>query len=217
MSGKKLLVIAAVLGLMSFGVAFVLTQMFQTSPEVRKTAAEIEQEKADRTAQVGEEMLKLGPSEIELGKLIKELKRRKMELYERTRDLDEREKRIKMAATELKKDSIAMETLRVELAAPLVRLEQRMQALEQMLITIKEVEVANLKTMAKTFAAMSPEVSGPIVTSMCSDTRINRVAKIVFFMSDRDRAKLFGGIVDPTTRVKLIDEITKVTQQASKG
>jgi len=213
MSGKKLLVIMGVLGLVSFATAFVLTQMFRTAPEVRKTEEMIRQEQADRAALAGVETLKLGPREIELEKLIKELKRKRAELHQRTRNLEQREKRIQVAINQLKAEAAELETLRVQLAAPLVRLNELKQGIDKTRVMIAQSEDAKLKALAKTFAAMPPESSGGIITSMCADERIDHAAKIVWYMNDRDRAKLLAAITDAKVTGMLLERFTKIQQE----
>ena len=213
MRGKKLLVIVIVLGLVSFGAAFVLTQMFQGSPEVAKTEEMIRREKAEATALAGAELLNFAPRELELHKLIKDLRRKHDAHAERVLELDRREAQIKMAVTELKTDASTLETLRVELAAPLVRLKEMKQAIDKTRVVIRQEEDVKLKSLAKTFAAMVPERSGEIITSMCADERIDHAAKIVWYMADRDRAKLLAAITDAKVTAKLLDRFTKIRQE----
>ena len=213
MSGKKLLVIMIVLGLVSFGAAFVVTQMFQEPPEVAKSPKEIRIEKEKQTALAGAELLKLGPRELELEKLIKDLTRKHDLHRRRMRQLDRREQQIKIAVAELKASSAALEAQRIELTAPLVRLKELMDDIRKDRVVIKLEEEEKLRSLAKTFAAMAAESSGSIITSMCTDERIDHAVKIVWYMPDRDRAKLLAAMTNPLARDKLLNKFTKIQQE----
>ena len=213
MRGKKLLIVMIALGLVSFGGAFVLTQMLQGPPETAGSAETGGSAEDDSALAGGADREQLSGREVDLEKLIDDLQREKEELDQRLRALDEREQRITIAADQIKKASLELESMRVQLAAPLVRLKGLIQNLEDTRVLIPKEQVARLQDNAKTLAAMTAERSAGIITSMCAGERMDDAARVLWFVPDRDRAKLLGAMTDEKVTADLLDIVKKIRQE----
>ena len=213
MSGKKLLIIMIVLGLVTFSGAFVLTRVFQESPETSGSGKTGGGAEAESTPLAGAETVMLSPREIALEKLIGDLQHEKQQLDQRLQALNERKQRITIAADQIKTASLELESMRVQLAAPLIPLKGLIQNLEDTRILIPKEQVARLQDNAKTLAAMTADRSAGIVTSMCAGERMDDAARVVWFMPDRDRAKMFGAMLDEKVVAELLDRVKKIRQE----
>ena len=217
MTGKKWLIVMVVLGLASFGGALVLTRMFSQSPELAKTEEMIRREEVEKKAQAGADLLKLAPREVDLEKLISDLRRKKRGLAQRLRALDEREKQVKIAADQLKTASLELENMRVQLAAPLVRLKGLIQSLEDTHVRIEQEEGEKLQAIAKTLASVAAERSSRIIVAMCAAGRVSDAAKILSNIPVRQRAKLLDSVTDESVTTRLLDELRTIEQAQEAG
>lgn len=167
MTKKRLILILALLGA-SFGISFALSMLLgggqaQPKEEEEKKAADAQAAPLD----AGPAAVTLRPDERETDVLIKELRSRIEEVKLQQRKLDERHRRLNTAAAVLKSEAQKLESLRVQLVAPLDRLKRAKVELEQARIRIEGQEVANLRAAAAIYDKMSPEESGPILEKMC--------------------------------------------------
>lgn len=213
MSGKKMLIIMVVLGLVAFSGAFVLTRVFQESPETPESGKTGGGAESESTPLAGAETVMLSPREVALEKLISDLQHEKQQLDQRLRALNERKQRIAIAADQIKTASLELESMRVQLAAPLIPLKGLIQNLEATRILIRKEQVARLEDNAKTLAAMTADKSAGIVTSMCAGERMDDAARVVWFMPDRDRAKMLGAMPDDKVVAELLDRVKKIRQE----
>jgi len=213
MSGKKLVIVAAVLGVVSFAVSFVLTQMFGPDPVLESTAVQTTAEQAKTMALSGLESMQLTVRESKLENLINELNRQKKELSRRSRALDDRERQINVAAGQLAEAARELESMRLQLAAPLVRLKSLKKSLDETRLIITREERVNLQGIAKTYEAMNTESSGKVIEAMCKGNQIRDAAKILQFMTDRGRAKLLSSLTDQALTAQLFDMMKKIRQE----
>ena len=212
MSGKKMVIVAGVLGVVSFGGAFVLTQMFRPAPAPDAQGPTTSQQAAN-LALSGLESMQMSVRESKLENLTSELNRQKMDLSKRSRQLDNRERQIKVAAGQLAEAARDLESMRLQLAAPLVRLKSLKESLEQTRLTISREETTNLKGIAKTYEQMSTESSSKVIEAMCTGNQIRDAAKILQFMSDRGRAKLLSSLSDQSLTARLFDMMKTIRQE----
>ena len=213
MGGKKLMIVMGVLGVVTFAAAFVLTQMLRPAAEPEISPREASREEARRMAVTGLESMQLGLRESKLENLINDLNRQKTELRLRNRAMDERERRIKLASGQLAEASRELESMRLQLAAPLVRLKGLKKSLEATRLIITREETVNLKGIAKTYEAMATDSSSKAFEAMCKGNQMKDAAKILQFMSDRGRAKLLSSMPDQALTAQLLDMMKTIRQE----
>ena len=213
MNRKKLLVIVGGLGAVSFIGTFAITWLLTPEPEPVVTISKAEeQEQAERSALEKMDSLALEEQRA-LGDLIREVKQRIETVRRRGQVLDEREKRIEMAREELKKESHALENLRVQLAAPLISLKEMKKELLSTRVQISREEASNLKKTAKIYEKMDGEQGGKIIVGMCTNNQFDDAAKILRYMSEKKAAGLIGEIRDMKLAAMLFDRMKRIREE----
>lgn len=139
----------------------------------------------------------------ELDQLVKELKTEKEALENRARQLDELNTRL--------------ETERAEIAVLTGALNKMRKESEAKSMKIREEEAANLKKLAKTYAAMTPEGAAVIFKQMEDE----QIAKMLVYMKDDEKAPIlenFARLGEPEAkRVALLSAlIPKATKPEVK-
>jgi len=212
MSGKKLIIIVAVLALASFGGTFVMTQMLQPKVEPVMTPEKLKRAEQDKTTLAGIEKTAMG-DRVQLGSLIEEVKRLKVKLTRETQALAEREKRIQISAGQLQEAARELESMRLQLAAPLVKLKGLKQELEETRLKITLEETANLKNNAKTLEQMKSDKASKMLEDMCKGSQMEDAARLLHFTNDRTKGDLLSNITDTTVTAKLFDMLKKIRQE----
>lgn len=198
MTGKKLVIIViGGLGLLSFAVSFLLSTFLGGSPQPASAGPAGE----GATGAQGQALAQLGlgqpavlPKAKQLGVLIKEVRFRIHEYQRKQKALERREKRLRLAEQLLKKQAKELESLRMELVAPLTGLRETKAKLEQTRILIAKQEETNLKRTAAVYEKMDATSGGGIFVQMCADGQENDAVKILYCMSERAAAKLLAEI-----------------------
>jgi len=214
---KKLIIIVAAAGLVSFAGAFCFSWFtkssgYPKSPEPgQQTAAEQQaafqqpKSKVPMTDLLGEvdAKRKRAMTEKQLKDLIFEVRERIEEYDNKLEDLKLREQRIEVAQDTLKKDIKQLEDLRVELATTVASIKTERDKLLQSRIKIAQTERDNLMVIAATYDKMDSEAAGKILTNMskAQQDSSNDAVKILHYMTDRTRAKLLAALA--TTEPKL--------------
>ena len=199
MTGKKLVIIViGGLGLLSFAVSFVLSTFLGGSPQPASAGPGGE----DASGAQGRALAQMGglgqpavlPKAKQLDELIKEVRFRIHEYRRKQKALERREKRLGLAEELLKKQAKDLESLRMELVAPLTGLRETRAKLEQTRILIAKQEETNLKRTAAVYEKMDATSGGGIFVQMCADGQENDAVKILYCMSERAAAKLLAEI-----------------------
>lgn len=215
MSKKRLLLILILL-LVSFGISFGLSAWLGRSAPAGRDALE------DAAIQVADDQggalgidgkpVQLRPDEKITEGLIKELRNRLEQVKLQQRKLEEREHRIKITEAVLKSEVEKLESLRVQLVAPLDRLKQVRKDLDDSRIRIQQAEAANLRVAAGIYDKMSPEESGPIFEGMVQNRQLDDAVKILRFMTERVAAKVLGQLSEETAR-QLMEGLKRLEQK----
>lgn len=214
MSGKKLIIVMAVLGVVSFAGTFVLSRWLggSNSPsDSNKNAKELEEQNPETQALAKIEALT--PKGQQLEQLIKEIRKKTLDVRRKSRELNEREKHIRIAREQLNKDAKDLESLRVQLAAPLLRLKEMMEELKRTRVNITKLETASLKRIAKVYEKMDTEKSGKQLMGMCANNQMDDAAKILHFMSTKGKAKVLAEITDTKLATQLVNKMKKVREE----
>jgi hypothetical protein len=228
---KKQIIIASAAGLLFFTGAFVAAWLFgrssEPAPEIATAAAQTtapKTEAAEAETQASEQETAKGMTQKQLKGLVYEV-REKIQTYEgKVKELDVREARLAMTQETLKKDIEEMNKLRVELAALVANLKEQRSKLLETRAEIAKSEKANLTSIAATYDKMDPASASKIISSMCTKQLgsgrvesgpIDDAVKILFYMTERTKAKLLAEIVtsEPKLAAVLCQRLKKIVEQ----
>ena len=211
MSGKKLIIAVSVLAIVSFTAAFFVTSMMSGSGEPVAPASGDEREEAQSAALAKAEQLL--PRGQQLEDLIRTVGQKIAEVDRRDRQLDEREKRLAVAQEALRKDAQELDSMRVKLAAPLLRLKEMKAEIDSSRVIIKRTEQVNLKRIAKVYEKMPSEDGGKILIGMCRNNQVDDAAKILHLMTEKGAAKILSAIPDEKINGELFKKLKSMSAE----
>ncbi len=222
MKGKKRIIILAVLGALSFAASYLVSGWLsgrKAEPAPQAPGGQAQQgplEIGEVPTPTSVQPVTISMKERELDRLAKEL-RLKISVYNaKQRELEKQQQRIQLAEGLLAKHAKELETLRMQLVAPLTRLREAKAALEEDRRVIATIDKANLKHIALIFEK-DPEIGGEILAGMCKNKQEeDDAAKILFYMSERAAAKLLAEIPDKDLAAGLCQKLKKVQEEGKK-
>jgi flagellar motility protein MotE (MotC chaperone) len=241
---KKLIILAAAGGIVSFTSAFLTVWLVGRSHSAAATqaAAAAGQQKPETAAQAqattvnmgtgnpvaqsqeaGEEEIK-GLSEKQLKSLIFEVREKIREYEGKTKELEVREARLAITQETLKKDIEELSRLKTETAALVANLKEQRNRLLETRAVIEQSEKANLTSVAATYDKMDSASASKIISSMCAKQvesgrlqggAIDDAVKILYYMTERTKAKLLAEMV--TSEPKLAALLCQRLKLISEG
>lgn len=229
---KKLIIIVAAVGLISFGGMFAfawLTKPSVKSPdteELQPTPAAEEpiipelphpQITTVGTDNIVDRKIKKAMTEKQLKSLVYEVREKIQEYGNKLEELKLREQRLQMVQDTLKKDIEQLDNLRIELTSTVSSLKSERDKLLKSKVEIAQEETNNLMSIAAAYDKMDTEAAGRILTSM-SQTQNNNAddaVKILYYMTDRTRAKLLAQLA--TSEPKLAAYFCKRLKEIVQG
>ncbi len=234
---KKLMIIAAVAGLVSFAGAFATGWLTRPSAVMGSTPP----------AQAGTPNPALPPgrmppstltptatptddtararsmTEQQLSDLIYEV-RQKIEVYnQKLQDLEKEKERLQIAQQTLRKDIETLNGLRVDLATSVANLKNERDMLLKTRVSVEQVEKGNLVAIAAAYDRMDPVGASDILMNMAlgqsrtsgsQKTSIDDAVKILHFMQERTKAKVLAEIVakEPSLAALLCQKLKQVQE-----
>lgn len=236
---KKLIIMIAAAGLISFGGAFVYAWLTKTakvrpSDELKQpTLAASDSITKPRLPQP-EAIGTVGPEDGTTGKamtekrlksLIADIREKMQEYNNKLQALQLREQRLQAAQDTLKKDIEDLNILRVELASITASLKEQRDKLRKTRIEIVQAEKTNLVSMAATYDKMDPTSASKILMSMTKQIQsagvgeggngLNDAVKILHYMTERTKAKVLAELV--TSEPQLASLLCQRLKQVSEG
>lgn len=240
---KKLIIMAAAGGIVSFTSAFLTVwlvgrshsaaaaqaaaaggqQKSETAAHVQATAANTEERNfAEQSQEVGEEVIK-GLSEKQLKSLIFEVREKIREYEGKTKELEVREARLALTQETLKKDIEELSQLKVETASLVANLKEQRNRLLETRAVIEKSEKVNLTSVAATYDKMDSSSASKIISSMCEKQMetgrfhggaIDDAVKILFYMTERTKAKLLAEMVasEPKLAALLCQRLKQISE-----
>ena len=233
---KKLIIITAAAGLVSFAGAFVFGWLTKPSPASRpdelsqptvvseEAEPGLPQPEADTmdTVVAASETAKETMAEKQLKSLVYEVREKKREYDNKLQSLEGREQRLQVVQDVLKKDSEDLNNLRIELASIIAALKEERDNLLKGRIEIADAEKANLVTIAAAYDKMEVTSAGKILNSMCADQMqdgqidsgggsFDEAVKILHYMTERTKAKLLAELA--TSEPKLAAALSQRLKQ----
>ena len=238
---KKLIIITAAAGVVSFAGAFGLSRFM-------KPARQSESAQAGQSAGVGrplgtmfaqqqgrpggagmqgsepaaqpQQML----SERQLKSLVYEVRERIRQYNSKLNDLNVREQHFATAQETLRKDIDELDNLRIEVAAAVAKLKEQRDATAAGRTEIARNEKTNLVSIAATYDKMDSVSASKIMTNMCM-TQMQKgqigggsfddAVKILHYMTERTKAKLLAELVttEPKLAAVLCQRLKQVVEQ----
>jgi flagellar motility protein MotE (MotC chaperone) len=233
---KKHIIIMIAGGLLSFAVAFgvmwILGKKNQsaasvassTQPDANATLSTTGAETTPIVTQASEEALSRTLSQKQLKSLIYEVREKIREYEGKMKELESREERLAVTQETLKKDIEELNRLRVEMAAMAANLKEQRNRLLDAKAQIAQSEKANLTGIAATYDKMDPSSASKLISSMCTKQMetgriqggtIDDAVKILYFMTERTKAKLLAEMV--TTEPKLAAVLCQRLKEVVEG
>jgi len=234
---KKLLIITAAAGLVSFLGAFGTAWLTKpaavkgATPEEAASAAGRVPPPAKTTPAVLTTALAPGDdsantramTEEQLKELIFQVREKIEEYNTKIQSLDKERQRLAIAQQTLQKDIAELNNLRVDLAATVANLRNERDMLQKTRVEVDQAERANLLAIAAAYDKMDPVRAGEILSNMATTqsesggaarrTNIDDAVKILFFMQDRTKAKVLAELAtsEPALAALLCQKLKQVT------
>jgi chromosome segregation ATPase len=225
---KKLLIIVAVLGLISFGGTFfvgmktkkvpVAIESAKKAPDANMEALKLTDPQIPVPAEITkiDNQKKTAMTEKQLKDLIYEVREKINEYDFKLQELELREKNLQTAKDTLRKDINELDNLRIELTSTVTTIKTEQEKLQKSMIEIGTVEEANLKSMAATYDKMDAAQAGKILSNMNQTNKSSNAddaIKILFYMSERTKAKVLAAIAetDPAISANFCQRLKKIS------
>jgi len=205
---KKLIIIAAIAGLISFVGMFAFawltkpstkgpsTEVPHATPAAEEPVPELPQPQITTAGadSVIDSKMKKAMTEKQLKSLVYEVREKIQEYGNKLEELKLREQRLQMVQNTLKKDIEQLDNLRIELASTVASLKEERDKLLKSKVEIAQEETNNLMSIAAAYDKMDTEAAGRILTNMSQTQNDNAddAVKILYYMTDRTRAKLLA-------------------------
>ncbi len=209
--GKKLIIIVAAAGLISFAGMFAFawltkpsvkspsTEVIQPTPAAEKPPPKLPQPQITTAGADGtiDSKMKKAMTENQLKILVYEVREKVQEYDGKLEEIKLREQRLQVVQDTLKKDIKQLDNLRIELASTVASLKEERDKLLKSRVEIAKKEKSNLMSIAAAYDKMDPEAAGKILTNMNQAQNNNNddAVKILYYMTDRTRAKLLAQLV----------------------
>ncbi|MCK5566036.1 MAG: hypothetical protein KAJ07_12390 [Planctomycetes bacterium] len=227
---KKIqIIIFAAAGLLSFAAVFTVSFMIKKNqvvlPEVEPAAAMAEEDddmfgEPDFTLSsdaddVESYSLSKSMTEKQLKSLIYDIREKMTETRFTEKQLEMQEERIQTLREVMQEDIERMEKLRLQLTSVIANLTQQEHNLQQTIITINEIDKANMQTLALRYEKMKPDMASDIMVSMAKNNQIKDAVMIIHYMSETKSGKLLGTIAG--TKPDLAASISLMLKKVQEG
>ena len=237
---KKLIIITAAAGLVSFAGAFVFGWLTQpplaSHPDESGEPALVGVETVPELPQPGVGVIgavgsasdreKKAMTEKQLKNLVFEVREKMQEYNDKLQNLEVWEQRLQRTQDTLKEDIKNLNDLRVELTLIVTSLKDERDKLLKSRLEVAQTEKDNLVLIAATYDNMEASSAGKIFISMCTSqtqpdkvdsqsSGFNEAVKILYYMKDRTKAKLLAEIT--AAEPKLAAFLTRRLKQVVEG
>lgn len=236
---KKLIVVTAAAGLVSFAGAFVfawLTKKTPVSPPSEPNrpliaGQEVEMnlpkptDNAVGALAADDSAMKKAVTDKQLKSLVYEVQEKIRQYDRQLASLEAREHRLQMTQDSLKKDIENLNNLRVNLATIVAGLKEERDKLVKSRMEIAQAEKANLAKIAATYDKMDSASAGKILSSMCAAQaqgggpgggagNMDDAVKILHYMTERTKAKVLAELVilEPKLAAALCEKLKQVVE-----
>lgn len=222
---KKVIILMAVAGLVSFGGAFAFAWFTKKAPSSESPAEQgineatfadeetlkLPEPKAGTVGVIGSGDSKMGRAitEQQLKSLVHEVRESIRQYNGKLEDLELWEQRLQMAQDTLREDIEKLNNLQVELASMTAALKSERDRLLKTRTEIAAAEKANLMSLAAAYDKMEASSAGKILSNMCVSgdgqaqkrvfggpgSNMDDAVKILYYMGERTKAELLAELV----------------------
>lgn len=228
---KKLIIIMAAAGLVSFAGMFVFAWLTKTTSQVQSSEAKQEtsarqqanlkltkpQVSAAGGIAIGHSKMKKAMTEKQLKDLVYEMREKIQEYNNKLQGLEVQEQRLQEVQDTLKEDIEELNNLRIELASTVASLKSEQDKLLQGRVKIAKTEKKNLTLLAATYDKMDSTSAGQILTSMIKipNSSFDDAVKILYYMTDRTKAKVLASVAetDPTISANFCQKLKQIIEK----
>ena len=223
---KKLIIIMAVAGLLSFAGTFAFAWLTKKTPQAAQEAPAHRQADLRLTLpqmpSAGSDVtvdgkMKKAMTEKQLKSLIYEIREQIQEYNRKLENLDVREQRLQIAQETLKRDIDQLDNLRVELASTVARLKNEQDKLLRGRVEIAQIEKNNLMGIALTYDKMDAVSASKILTNMnqAENAAAEDAVKILHYMTERTKAKVLASIAEtePETSAYFCQKLKQISEK----
>jgi hypothetical protein len=238
---KKLIIMIAAAGLISFAGAFALAWFTKPAPasqsdelnQPKVTASDsvdkpwLPQPEADMISAAGstDSTMRKALTEKRLKNLVFEVRQKIQEYNNKLQALELQAQRLQISRDALKEDIENLNNLQIELASTAAGLKEQRDKLLKTRVDITEAEKANLVSIAATYDKMEATSAGKILSNMCTkqtqsadaedaDSGFNDAVKILYYMTERTKAKVLAELV--TSEPQLASLLCQKLKQVSE-
>jgi flagellar motility protein MotE (MotC chaperone) len=237
---KKLIIITASAGLVSFAGAFVLGWLTKPAPSGHPdepgqpavasvdSVQEMPRPVVDMTNAIGtvSGSERKSMTEKQLKNLVFEVREKVQEYNDRLQNLTLREERLQRTQDTLKQDIQKLKDLRVELATIVADIKSDRDKLLKSRLEIDQTEKENLILIAASYDKMDASSASKIVVSLCTSqtqpgvidnqsSGFDEAVKILYYMAERTKAKLLAELT--TSEPKLAAFLTQKLKRIVEG
>jgi len=237
---KKLIIMTAAAGVVSFAGAFVFARVTKKAPvslpsepnqplvvgqEVELKLPKPTDDAAGALA-ADDSAMKKAMTDKQLKSLVYEVQEKMRQYDKQLASLETREHRLQMTADSLKKDIENLNNLRLNLAAIAASVKEERDKLLKSQMEIAHSEKANLAKIAATYDKMDSASAGKILGSMCAaqakgggaggtDGNMDDAVKILHYMTERTKAKVLAELVtsEPKLAATLCEKLKQVVEK----
>jgi DNA repair ATPase RecN len=156
----------------------------------------------------------VGLTERELQNLIYDVREKMRQNQQHEKELAKEAERIELARQGLQEDVERLNEIGATLDMKLLRLKEKEDQLQQMIIDIEKAERTNIERLAATYDKMDPSQSGKIMMNMAANNQMADVVKILYYMNERNAARVLGeiGSTQPDVAAALSLQLKRVRQ-----
>ena len=157
----------------------------------------------------------MGLTERQLQHLIYDVREKMRENSLRENELAQEAERIALARKSFREDIEQLNSLREKLDLQIVSLREQQEQIQKNLIEIEAVERVNLQRLATTYDRMDAVQAGRIMLSMAANNQLPDVVKILYYMNDRNAARVLGeiGTTRPEVAAVLSLQLKRVQEE----
>jgi flagellar motility protein MotE (MotC chaperone) len=233
---KKLIIMIAAAGLISFAGAFAFAWFTKSAPASQSD--ELNQSKVAASDSVDKPWLPqpeagtMSPTDSTMRKaltekrlknLVFEVRQKIQEYNNKLQALELQGQRLQITRDTLKEDIENLNNLQIELASTVAGLKEQRNKLLKTRVDVTKEEKANLVSIAATYDKMDATSAGKILSNMCTkqsadvgeaDSSFNDAVKILHYMTERTKAKVLAELVtsEPQLASLLCQKLKRVSE-----
>ena len=153
--------------------------------------------------------------EKQIGSLIVDLKTTKKNYEDKLAQLKSKEERLEKTRLNIEADMERIRAVKAEIINTISELKLQKASLEKTITEVKAVEKDNLVKLAACYDKMETDKAAQTVFTMMENSQIEDAAKLIYYMSDRNAAKLIGEIASKNSEyaAQISEKLKRVKEQ----